>query len=126
MHPEPAFGVSGLEELEPVGQQAMHDQMTALGAAACIDYAGEDVASRALTLAGGPLNAIADLAGGTLAAAAVPALRPGGQIAAITTRNWTWTRCWMPTSPSTAYSSATTATAPARSQRCLTGARYGP
>ena len=68
-----------------VGRQAMHDQMTALGAAACIDYARQDVASRALTLAGGPLDAIADLAGGTLAAATVPALRPGGQIAAIAT-----------------------------------------
>ena len=66
-----------------VGRQAMHDQMTGLGAAACIDYAGD--ASRALTLAGGPLDAIADLAGGTLAAAAVPALGPGGQIAAIAT-----------------------------------------
>jgi NADPH2:quinone reductase len=68
-----------------VGRQAMHDQMSGLGAAACIDYTREDVAPRALTLAGGPLDAIADLTGGTLAAAALPALRPGGQIAAIAT-----------------------------------------
>ena len=68
-----------------VGRQAMHDQMSGLGAAACIDYAREDVARRALTLAGGPVDAIADLTGGTLAAAALPALRPGGQIAAIAT-----------------------------------------
>ena len=68
-----------------VGRQAMHDQMSALGAAACIDYTREDVARRALTLAGGPVDAIADLVGGTLAAAALPALRPGGQIAAIAT-----------------------------------------
>ena len=68
-----------------VGRQAMHDQMTALGAAACIDYTREDVALRTLTLAGGPVDAIADLAGGTLAAAAVPALRPGGHITAIAT-----------------------------------------
>ena len=68
-----------------VGRQAMHDQMSALGAAWCIDYTREDVAQRALTLAGGPVDAIADLVGGTLAAAAVPALRPGGQIAAIAT-----------------------------------------
>jgi len=68
-----------------VGRQAMHAQMSRLGAAACIDYTREDVAARALTVAGGPVDAIADLAGGTLAAAAIPALRPGGQIAAIAT-----------------------------------------
>jgi NADPH2:quinone reductase len=68
-----------------VGRQAMHAQMSRLGAAACIDYTRQDVAVRALTLAGGPVDAIADLAGGTLAAAAIPALRPGGQIAAIAT-----------------------------------------
>jgi NADPH:quinone reductase len=59
--------------------------MSALGAAACIDYAREDVAPRAMALAGGPVDAIADLVGGTLAADALPALRPGGQIAAIAT-----------------------------------------
>jgi NADPH2:quinone reductase len=68
-----------------VGRQARHDLMRGLGAAACIDYMREDLAPRALTLAGGPVDAIADLAGGTLAATAVPALRPGGQIAAIAT-----------------------------------------
>jgi NADPH2:quinone reductase len=68
-----------------VGRQAMHDQMSRLGAAACIDYTREDVPVRALALAGGPVDAIADLVGGTLAAAAMPALRPGGQIAAIAT-----------------------------------------
>ena len=36
-------------------------------------------------MAGGPVDAIADLAGGTLAQAACLALRPGGQIAAIAT-----------------------------------------
>jgi NADPH:quinone reductase len=69
-----------------VGRQAMHAQMSELGAAACIDYAREDVASRALTLAGGgPVDAVADLVGGNLAQAALTALRPGGQIAAIAT-----------------------------------------
>jgi NADPH:quinone reductase len=67
------------------GRQAMHAQMSALGAAACIDYTREDVDARAQALAGGPVDAIADLVGGTLAAAALPALRPGGQIAAIAT-----------------------------------------
>jgi NADPH:quinone reductase-like Zn-dependent oxidoreductase len=68
-----------------VGRQAMHAQMSALGAAACIDYTREDVAARARVLAGGPVDAVADLVGGTLAAAALPALRPGGHIAAIAT-----------------------------------------
>ncbi len=69
-----------------VGRPAMHAQMRDLGAAACIDYAREDVAARALALAGGgPVDAIADLVGGKLAQAALTALRPGGQIAAIAT-----------------------------------------
>jgi NADPH:quinone reductase len=68
-----------------VGRQAMHEQMLRLGAASCIDYTREDVAERAVVLAGGPVDAIADLVGGTLASAALPALRPGGQIAAIAT-----------------------------------------
>jgi NADPH2:quinone reductase len=67
-----------------VGRRAMHEQMSALGAAACIDYTREEVAARTLTLAG-PVDALADLAGGTLAGAALPALREGGQIAAIAT-----------------------------------------
>ena len=68
-----------------VGRQAMHAQMSALGATWCIDYTREDVARRTLALAGAPVDAIADLVGGTLAATALPALRPGGQIAAIAT-----------------------------------------
>ena len=68
-----------------VGRRAMHEQMLRLGAASCIDYIREDVAERAVALAGGPVDAIADLVGGTLASAALWALRPGGQIAAIAT-----------------------------------------
>jgi NADPH:quinone reductase len=68
-----------------VGRQAMHEQMLRLGAASCIDYTREDVAERAVVLAGGPVDAIADLVGGMLASAALRALRPGGQIAAIAT-----------------------------------------
>ena len=68
-----------------VGRRAMHEQMLRLGAASCIDYTREDVAERAVVLAGGPVDAIADLVGGTLASAALWALRPGGQIAAIAT-----------------------------------------
>ena len=68
-----------------VGRQVTHALMSGSGATACIDYTGEDVASRAVALAGGPVDAIADLVGGRLAQAACPALRPGGQIAAIAT-----------------------------------------
>jgi NADPH:quinone reductase-like Zn-dependent oxidoreductase len=71
------------------GRQVMPAQMSGSGAAACIDYTCEDVASRTLTLEGGPVDAIADLAGGRLAEAACTALRPGGQIAAIATQSWT-------------------------------------
>ena len=41
--------------------------------------------ARARALAGGPVDAIADLVGGSLARSACAALRPGGQIAAIAT-----------------------------------------
>ena len=68
-----------------VGRRAMHDQMLALGAASCIDYTSEDVAQRTISLAGGPVDAVADLAGGLSLAAAMGALRPAGQIAAIAT-----------------------------------------
>jgi NADPH2:quinone reductase len=67
------------------GRQVMHAQMSGCGAAACLDDTCEDVASRARALAGGPVDAIADLVGGRLAQAACTALRPGGQIAAIAT-----------------------------------------
>ena len=66
-----------------VGRSAMHDQMLALGATACIDYTTEDVAQRAVELAGGPVDAIADLVGGQSLSAALGALRAHGQVAAI-------------------------------------------
>jgi NADPH2:quinone reductase len=66
-----------------VGRRAMHEQMLSLGASFCIDYAQEDVARRAVMLAGGRVDAIADLVGGALAQTVLAALKPGGQIAAI-------------------------------------------
>jgi NADPH:quinone reductase len=66
-----------------VGRSALHDTMLGLGAVSCVDYVREDVARRAVALAGGPVDAIADLVGGTVAQSALPALRPGGQIAVI-------------------------------------------
>jgi len=74
----------GIEAIA-VGRRAMHDQMLALGAASCIDYTSEDVAQRTISLAGGPVDAVADLVGGLSLAAAMGALRPAGQIAAIAT-----------------------------------------
>jgi len=68
-----------------VGRTAMHKRMLRLGAASCIDYTRDDVAERAVALADGPVDAIADLVGGTLASAVLKALGPGGQIAAIAT-----------------------------------------
>jgi len=68
-----------------VGRPAMHEQMQVLGAAACVDYTVGDVAGQARDLAGGPVDAIADLVGGPHLAAAFAALRPGGQIASIAT-----------------------------------------
>lgn len=74
----------GIETIA-VGRSAMHEQMLALGASSCIDYTREDIAQRAIQLAGGPVDAIADLVGGRQLAAALSALRPGGQVAAIET-----------------------------------------
>jgi NADPH:quinone reductase len=68
-----------------VGRQAMHEQMLALGATACIDYTRDDIAASAVAAAGGPVDAIADLVGGTAAGGALSALRHGGQMAAIAT-----------------------------------------
>ena len=59
--------------------------MTSLGAVHCVDYTREDVGHRASELAGGPADAIADLAGGAALSGALAGLRPGGQIAAIAT-----------------------------------------
>jgi NADPH:quinone reductase len=67
------------------GRPVMHEQMLEHGARWCIDYSREDVGQRAVALASGRVDAIADLVGGTLAQVALPALRPGGQIAAIAT-----------------------------------------
>ena len=115
---------AGIETIA-VGRRAMHDQMLGLGAAWCIDYASEDVGQRTISLAGGPVDAIADLVGGKYLAAVLPALRPAGQIAAIATPSSTSTPCSTPTSPSTACSSATTASEPGRWPRCLPMAPCG-
>ena len=72
-------------EVTAVGRQAMHPQMLALGAASCVDYTVENVTRRTLELAGGPVDAVADLVGGRALADAIGTLRDGGQAAAIAT-----------------------------------------
>jgi NADPH2:quinone reductase len=74
----------GIETIA-VGRSAMHEQMLALGAGCCIDYATEDVTQQAIRLARGGVDAVADLVGGTSAAEVLGALRPAGQVAAIAT-----------------------------------------
>ena len=72
-------------EVIAVGRQPMHRQMLALGAAGCIDYTSENITRRTLELAGGPVDAIANLVGGRTLAHVTGALRAGGQAAAIAT-----------------------------------------
>ena len=71
------------------------------------------------------MDAIADLVGGT-AAAALAALRPGGQIATIATPELDLDPLLDANITFHGVLIRTTATAPARSRPCLTGARSGP
>ncbi len=68
-----------------VGSAANHPRLLQVGASGCIDYRSESVADRAIELAGEPVDAIADLVGGSALAAALPAVKPGGRIACIET-----------------------------------------
>lgn len=74
----------GLRTIATGGRTA-HERMREDGAAACIDYATEDVARRALALAGGQVDAIADLVGGDLLTRSLDALKPKGSAASIAT-----------------------------------------
>ena len=72
-------------EVIAVGGHASHDRMRELGAAACIDYTTEDVAARASAIAGGQVDAIADLVGGDRLTRSLGALAPHGSAASIAT-----------------------------------------
>lgn len=65
------------------GQPRHHARMLELGATACVDYTQADAPAAARELAGGPVDAIADLAGGGAPGRWLPCLRPFGQIASI-------------------------------------------
>ncbi len=66
-----------------VGSVRHHDRLRDLGATTCVDYAATD--ALASVLAGGPVDAIADLVGGGTLTPLLPALRDGGQLATIAT-----------------------------------------
>ena len=72
-------------EVIAVGRQAMHPQMLALGAASCVDYTVENVTRRTLELAGGPVDAVADLVGGRAPGGIIGNTAGRGQAAAIAT-----------------------------------------
>ncbi len=75
---------SGLEVIA-VGGRAAHERMREAGAAACIEYMTEDVAASAATIAGGPVDAIADLVGGDHLTRSLRVLARHGSAASIAT-----------------------------------------
>lgn len=62
-----------------------HDLLRDLGAAACVDYHDADVATAAKDIAGGPVDAILDLVGGSALQGSLAAVRSYGQLASIAT-----------------------------------------
>jgi NADPH2:quinone reductase len=68
-----------------VGRRRSHDLLRDLGAAHCVDYRDVNVATAALELAGGPVDAIVDLFGGAVLRRSLPAVREHGQLASIAT-----------------------------------------
>jgi NADPH2:quinone reductase len=66
-----------------VGSSRHHDRLRDLGASACVDYARTDALDA--VLAGGHVDAVADLVGGSTIATLLPALRDRGQLATIAT-----------------------------------------
>jgi NADPH2:quinone reductase len=67
------------------GNERFHDLLRDLGAVACIDYRDANVADAAMEIAGGPVDAIVDLVGGSSLRRSLGAVRPHGQLGAIAT-----------------------------------------
>jgi NADPH2:quinone reductase len=68
-----------------VASARSHDLLRSLGASACIDYHDADVVDAAVEAAGGAVDAIVDLVGGSSLAASLGAVRSRGQLASIAT-----------------------------------------
>jgi NADPH2:quinone reductase len=68
-----------------VASARSHRLLQDLGATACIDYHDGPVAPRALEVAGGPVDVIVDLVGGSVLQASLGAVRLHGQLASIAT-----------------------------------------
>ena len=101
-------------EVTAAGRQAMHQQMRALGAANCVDYTRENLTRRTLSWpTARSMPSLTWSADGLWRESPEPC-GPGGKPPLSPLRNSTWTRCWTRTSPSTASSSKTTASGPAR------------
>ena len=66
-----------------VASAPRHELLYRLGAAACIDYATQDVLAVAQQAANGKLDAVADFVGGDTIARSLAALRPHGRAAGI-------------------------------------------
>jgi NADPH:quinone reductase len=72
----------GMHVIAVAGNRS-HGLLLGLGATRCIDYHDEDVAREAVEVAGGPVDAIADLVGGAVLRKSLSAVRPYGQLASI-------------------------------------------
>ena len=68
-----------------VGRREHHERLRRLGAVACLDYADGQGAGDLRRAGQGPVDAIADLAGGPATGPWLGALRDGGQIASTAT-----------------------------------------
>jgi NADPH2:quinone reductase len=66
-----------------VARAEHHALLTELGALACLDYTSQEVVREAQTIAGGPVDAVADCVGGATLAHSLSALRPFGRAATI-------------------------------------------
>jgi NADPH2:quinone reductase len=64
-----------------VARARHHALLTALGAAACLDYTAQEVEDLATSIAGRKLDAVADFVGGETLARSLAAIRPYGRAA---------------------------------------------
>jgi NADPH:quinone reductase len=77
-------GARGLRVIA-VGGQRSHQRLRDLGAWRVVDYTAGDIATRVRELGGGPVDALADIAGGHVGVDAIGAVRAFGRVANIAT-----------------------------------------